>query len=154
MRQFIEAVRFLCETGNNLPLTLYHGTTDLRLEYFKGHGLERQRRGVGVYLTDKIDIAQDYAEYAALIDTDTFKEDTIRPVVLSINTAHLNPALLRPDDYEFEAEKQNGNHLLKNYERWEDVPWQISLSAYNQVAYAGFIPWSAITVQSISEPYK
>jgi hypothetical protein len=94
--------------------------------------------GYGVYLTDDLFTAKNYA---------TMHGDD--PVVLVIDITYIRIDKLLPDDYElvdFIDEPWSDVLGDEYYDDYSDVPWELSMKAVNQVLYGGDIPPSAISV--------
>lgn len=141
------------------PSRLYHGTCDSHLASILRHGLQaaatKPKGGSvrhGVYLSDDLEIAAEYA----WLGCDLKHNARHDPVVIVIDAGVLDPALLQPDDYDLQDQVQGGeisgsepiDPRLQRYQRWDEVPWPLSLAITNQVFYAGDIPASALTVVS------
>ena len=149
----------LCEGINTLPPRLFHGTCAGHLDGVRRHGLlaaatipkgGASRRGV--YLTDDPHTA---GEYGWLVcDRKHHGDHDI--IVLAVDSSVLDPNLLQPDDYDLQDQLQGGeiagsepiDPRLKDYQRWDEVPWAVSLAVTHQVFYAGSIPARALTVVS------
>jgi len=124
-----------------LPPYLYHGTQRRNVSNIMKTGLKAEKTksgGYGVYLTDDLFTAKNYA---------TMHGDD--PVVLVIDITYIRIDKLLPDDYElvdFIDEPWSDVLGDEYYDDYSDVPWELSMKAVNQVLYGGDIPPSAISV--------
>lgn len=155
-----DLIRIVESMGRSVPAALYHATSSTRLPAIVQHGLVPQPSQdnpdrVGIYLTDDPQVAKDYFE----VILDRRGGD---PVLLRIDGTRLDPARFEPDDYELrdqiadwqqresdEDEEGSVTGLpldprLAPYQRWQDVPWPVSLAVTRQVFYTGTIPLSLI----------
>lgn len=125
-----------------LPKYLYHLTS---LEKFKNiqkdGGLKpeysKQSKGEkGIYLTDDISVAKNYSG---------FYDDGTELVLLKISTNGMDLSKFSPDDYELQDFLNDGgwgnnDERIGEYDKWYDVPWELSLDWVNQVQYHNMIP--------------
>jgi hypothetical protein len=129
-------------TNEKIPDTLWHLTTAKKyLGGIQQQGLNpdfaKQGRGEkGIYLTDDVHTAKNYAGFYNQGD---------KLVLLKVKTNNLDYNLFRPDDYELQEFLDDGgwgskDRRIKQYNRYSDVPAELSLLWVNQVKYIGNIP--------------
>lgn len=132
------------------PAVLYHCTTVEALESIFSDGLlprQSQSSLPAVFLSDCPHLASGYAG----------QRPDVEHVLLAIEFAGLDPALLGPDNYELQdwLDGQDDEHAdLTGVTHWSEASWQQSLEWCNQVAYAGVIAASAISVVEGQEPVQ
>lgn len=132
------------------PIALYHCTTVEALESILSDGLlpgQSQSSLPAVFLSDCPHLASGYAG----------QRPDAEHVLLVIEFAGLDPSLLGPDNYELQdwLDNQDDEHAdLTGVTHWCEASWQQSLEWCNQVAYAGVIPASAISVVKDQEPVQ
>lgn len=151
LRQFIKTTirEFLNENKTyKLPKYLYHLTSLEKFENIKKDGglnpeFSKQSKGEkGIYLTDDISVAKNYSGF--------YDEDT-KLVLLKISTTGLNLTKFSSDDYELQDFLNDGgwgnnDERVGEYDKWYDVPWELSLEWVNQVQYHSIIPIDNIQV--------
>lgn len=131
-----------------LPCTLYHCTTVEALKSILSEGLlpsQSQSTLPAVFLSDCPHLASGYAG----------QRPDVHHVLLAIEFAGLDPEQLGPDNCELQnwLDDQGDEHArLTGVTHWSEASWQQSLEWCNQVAYAGRIPPSAISVVKDREP--
>ena len=131
-----------------LPCTLYHCTTVEALESILSEGLlpsKSQSSLRAVFLSDCRHLASGYAG----------QQPDVEHVLLAVELAALDPALFGPDNCELQdwLDDQGDEHAeLTGVNHWSEASWQQSLEWCNQVAYAGVIPVSAISVVESLDP--
>ena len=149
LKQFIKTTirEFLNENVGVLPSYLYHITSSENFENIKKSGLKpeysKQSKGEkGIYLTDDISVAENYSN---------FYDDGTELVLLKISTRGMDFSKFSSDDYELQDFLNDGgwgnkDKEIKQYSRWYDVPWELSLKWVNQVQYHKLIPIENIEV--------
>lgn len=130
------------KTNENIPDILWHLTTaEKYLGGIQQQGLNpdfaKQGRGEkGIYLSDDAYTAKNYAGFYNQGD---------KLVLLKVKTNNLDYNFFRPDDYELQEFLDDGgwgskDKRIKQYDRYSDVPAELSLLWVNQVKYVGNIP--------------
>lgn len=144
MRRYIEIVE-----NAEVPSWFYHGTTTSHLDDILRNGLVPQashdnKHRTGTYLTDRLGSAQNYTEVAC-------DRRGGEPLILAIPSTVLSGPL-EPDDWDLQHmiddlhdTNRKGDigffsgvavdERLRQYERWQDVPWKLSLTVCHQVVY-------------------
>ena len=152
IREQIDRVKnwkqFLNENVKVLPQYFYHITSSEKFENIKNEGglnpeHSKQSKGEkGIYLTDDISVAENYAN---------FYDDGTELVLLKISTIGMDLSKFSPDDYELQDFLNDGgwgskDKRIRQYSKWYDVPWELSLLWVNQVQYHKLIPIENIEV--------
>jgi hypothetical protein len=152
MREQIDRIKnwkqFLNENVNVLPQYLYHITSSENFEGIKNEGglkpeYSKQSKGEkGIYLTDDISVAKNYSN---------FYDDGTELVLLRISTNGMDLSKFSSDDYELQDFLNDGgwgskDKRIREYSKWYNVPWELSLLWVNQVQYHKLIPIENIEV--------
>jgi hypothetical protein len=130
------------------PSYLYHITSSERFENIKKDGglkpeYSKQSKGEkGIYLTDDISVAENYSN---------FYDDGTELVLLKISTIGMDFSKFSSDDYELQDFLDDGgwgnkDKRIRQYSKWYDVPWELSLEWVNQIQYHKLIPIENIEV--------
>ena len=120
-----------------VPQFFYHGTKKEKMKDILEKGLDPKYTTLtygkkAVYLTGDVFTAVGYSR---------------DHLVFRIDTSFINPALLRPDDYELVYYLNNLEKDNKFYRRdWNKISWKRSLEWVNQVRYVGIIPPEALSI--------
>lgn len=134
-----------------LPRYLYHVTSSKHMPSIRKSGLMPQpckdsmeygECRIAIYLAKDWRTCMDHAD----VVIDRFGGD---PVLLRVDASALDPNALEPDEYDIQAYMPGGDLAdprLKDYTRWQDVPWHLSLEVCGAVAYTKIIPPTAIKV--------
>lgn len=133
---------------NKMPEILWHLTSVKKyLESIKQNGLNPEfavqgRGDKGIYLTDDVYTAKNYSG---------FYDKGEKLALLKINTRGLDYNLFQPDDYELQEFLDDGgwgkkDGRIKFYQKYYEVPAELSLEWVNQVKYTGIIPPENIEV--------
>jgi len=151
LRQFIKTTirEFLNENKiYKLPQYLYHLTSLEKFQNIKKEGglkpeFSKQSKGEkGIYLTDDISVAKNYSSF---YETDT------KLVLLKISTIGMDLNKFSSDDYELQDFLNhdgwgNNDERISDFDKWYEVPWELSLEWVNQVQYHDVISIDNIQV--------
>ena len=151
LRKFIKTTirEFLNENKTyKLPQYLYHLTSLEKFQNIKKEGglkpeFSKQSKGEkGIYLTDDISVAKNYSGF---YDTDT------KLVLLKISTVGMDLNKFSSDDYELQDFLNDGgwgnnDERISDFDKWYEVPWELSLEWVNQVQYHDVISIDNIQV--------
>jgi len=151
LKNFIKTTirEFLNENKTyKLPKYLYHLTSLEKFKNIKKDGglkpeYSKQSKGEkGIYLTDDISVAENYSG---------FYDGGTELVLLKISTNGMDLSKFSPDDYELQDFLNDGgwgnnDERIGEYDKWYDVPWELSLDWVNQVQYHNVIPIDNIQV--------
>jgi len=133
-----------------LPEFLYHATPLRNLASIRESGLLASMKRwdseyeAGVYLGLE-DASGDYTRYTGETGAN---EDDVEFVILKVSTKHLDLSLLRADDWEIGSHWDELERHGCSEDRFDEVPWRLSLDLTGQVIYLGDIPAKALTVHA------